>query len=206
MLISRCFSLALDILVINNPAQPNPNLIMKILGIDPGLRITGFGIINVTSYNELQYIISGVIRTDNKDLASRLGTIFTGITELITEYQPDSAAIEKVFVNINPQSTLLLGQARGAAICALTNSKLTVAEYTALQLKQAITGYGKAKKIQIQTMIMQLLKLHQQPGSDAADALGVAVCHAHTYKTTHVINQKKPLGEYNQYFKDKYMF
>lgn len=158
---------------------------MKIIGIDPGLRITGFGIIQATN-NKLQHISSGIIRTEGSNLSERLGTIFIGITELIDEYKPEVAAIEKVFVNINPQSTLLLGQARGAAICALTINHLTVSEYTALQLKQAVTGYGKATKSQIQLMIMQLLSLPHKPGTDAADALGAAVCHANNHQITKI--------------------
>jgi crossover junction endodeoxyribonuclease RuvC len=102
------------------------------------------------------------------------------VSEIIRTYSPDCAAIEKVFVNVNPQSTLLLGQARGAAICALVNANLTVAEYTALQIKQAVAGHGKAQKRQVQDMVQRLLLLSALPGTDAADALGVAICHAHS--------------------------
>lgn len=152
---------------------------MKILGIDPGLRVAGFGVLEKHG-NTLRYIASGVIKTDaNSDLPARLKTLFDGISEVIATYQPDCAAIEKVFVNVNPQSTLLLGQARGAALCALVNGNLPVAEYTALQLKQAVTGHGRATKEQIQEMVKRLLKLHVAPSTDAADALGVAICHAH---------------------------
>ncbi len=151
---------------------------MKILGIDPGLRVTGFGVIEQTG-QRLTYVTSGVIRTPDGDLPSRLGTIFAGIATLIREHSPDQSAIEKVFVNVNPQSTLLLGQARGAAICGLVAGGVPVAEYTALQLKQAVVGYGRATKEQMQQMVGRLLNLPGLPGTDAADALGMAICHAH---------------------------
>lgn len=155
---------------------------MRILGIDPGLRVTGFGVIDVSGHR-LAYVASGVIRTPTADLATRLGTIFQGVSTLVREHAPDQAAIEQVFVNVNPQSTLLLGQARGAAICRLVSGGLPVAEYTALQLKQAVVGYGRATKSQMQEMVTRLLNLTGQPGSDAADALGMAICHAHSGST-----------------------
>ena len=117
---------------------------MKILGIDPGLRTTGFGVIEKHG-NKLSYIASGTIKTPDADLPQRLKTILLSVAEVIATYNPDCAAIEKVFVNVNPQSTLLLGQARGAAICALVGADLFVAEYTALQVKQAVVGQGKAQ-------------------------------------------------------------
>ena len=113
-------------------------------------------------------------------MPQRLKTILDGVAEVIRSYAPDCAAIEKVFVNVNPQSTLLLGQARGAAICALVGADLAVAEYTALQIKQAVAGHGKAQKRQVQEMVQRLLALPGLPGTDAADALGVAICHAHS--------------------------
>jgi len=152
---------------------------MKILGIDPGLRTTGFGVI-AKQGNKLSYIASGTIRTSDADLPQRLKTILSGVGEIIRTYAPDCAAIEKVFVNVNPQSTLLLGQARGAAICALVSANLVVAEYTALQIKQAVAGHGKAQKQQMQSMVQRLLMLSGVPSTDAADALGVAICHAHS--------------------------
>ncbi|PMS23177.1 crossover junction endodeoxyribonuclease RuvC [Trinickia dabaoshanensis] len=151
---------------------------MRILGIDPGLRVTGFGVIEQVG-QRLTYVTSGVIRTADGDLPSRLGTIFDGVSALIRQHAPDQSAIEKVFVNVNPQSTLLLGQARGAAICGLVSGGVPVAEYTALQLKQAVVGYGRATKEQMQQMVVRLLSLSGVPGTDAADALGMAICHAH---------------------------
>ena len=153
---------------------------MIILGIDPGLRTTGFGVIEKLG-NKLRYIASGTVKTASEsELPPRLKIILQGVSEIVRTYQPDCAAIEKVFVNVNPQSTLLLGQARGAAICALVHADLSVAEYTALQVKQAVTGHGKAAKEQVQDMVARLLTLPGLPGSDAADALGVAICHANS--------------------------
>jgi crossover junction endodeoxyribonuclease RuvC len=151
---------------------------VKILGIDPGLRITGFGVIDHVG-GRLSYVASGTIRTPDSTLPDRLKTILSGVTEVIRTWSPDCAAIEKVFVNVNPQSTLLLGQARGAAICGLVQADVQVAEYTALQIKQAVVGTGRAQKQQVQDMVQRLLGLPGLPGPDAADALGVAICHAH---------------------------
>jgi len=152
---------------------------VRILGIDPGLRVTGFGVIEKHG-NQLHYVASGCIKSnDREQLPSRLGTLFDGISEVIATYRPDQAAVEIVFVNVNPQSTLLLGQARGAAMTALVHGGLSVAEYTALQVKQAVVGHGKAAKQQVQDMVVRLLKLEGAPSSDAADALACAICHAH---------------------------
>ncbi|MCX7148145.1 MAG: crossover junction endodeoxyribonuclease RuvC, partial [Rhodocyclales bacterium] len=129
------------------PAASTP---IRILGIDPGLRSTGFGVID-KSGNTLAYVASGCIKTDAAgSLPQRIKTILDGLVEIIATYQPQQAAVEIVFVNVNPQSTLLLGQARGAAIAALVTADLPVAEYTALQVKQAVVGHGKAAKEQVQ--------------------------------------------------------
>ncbi|MBX9893576.1 MAG: crossover junction endodeoxyribonuclease RuvC [Nitrosomonas sp.] len=151
---------------------------MRILGIDPGLRITGFGVIEKNG-GQLTYVCSGSVKTSEGDLPSRLKEILENVRDVIEQYQPDHVAIEQVFVNINPKSTLLLGQARGAAICAAVVNNLKVAEYTALQIKQAVVGKGHASKDQVQQMIVRLLNLPAHPSSDAADALACAVCHAH---------------------------
>jgi crossover junction endodeoxyribonuclease RuvC len=165
---------------------------MIILGIDPGLRTTGFGVIEKQG-NKLRYIASGTIKTGSESaLPPRLKVIFAGIAEIIRTYNPDCAAIEKVFVNVNPQSTLLLGQARGAAITALVGSDLDVAEYTALQVKQAVVGTGRAAKQQVQDMVARLLVLPGLPGSDAADALGVAICHANSHDALALIGALAP--------------
>lgn len=151
---------------------------LRILGIDPGLRVTGFGVIEQTG-QQLAYVASGCIRSGEGELPQRLKVLLEGLQEVIAVYKPQCVAIEQVFVNINPQSTLLLGQARGAAICAAVTSALPVAEYTALQVKQAVVGAGKAKKEQVQAMVRRLLKLPGDPSPDAADALACAICHAH---------------------------
>ncbi len=164
---------------------------MIILGIDPGLRTTGFGLIEKHG-QKIAYLASGTIKTADASLPDRLKTIFSGVEEIITTYHPDCAAVEKVFVNVNPQSTLLLGQARGAAICALVNANLFVAEYTALQVKQGVVGHGKAKKEQVQEMVQRLLKLPSLPGPDAADALGVAICHAHSGEALTALSNLAP--------------
>lgn len=157
---------------------------MRILGIDPGLRTTGFGIVEVVGA-DLRYVASGTISTqhlDTRALPQRLKVLFDGVAEVVQRYQPTCASVEIVFVNVNPQSTLLLGQARGALIAALVAAELPVAEYTALQMKQAVVGYGRADKTQIQEMVRRLLTLSGLPGTDAADALGLAITHAHAGK------------------------
>jgi len=154
---------------------------MRVLGIDPGLRTTGFGVVEC-DHGQLRYVASGTIRTAAvalPDLPGRLKVIFDGVREIAARYAPTCASIEIVFVNVNPQATLLLGQARGAALSALVSQELAVAEYTALQMKRAIVGHGQAKKEQVQQMVMRLLGLPGVPGADAADALGLAICHAH---------------------------
>jgi crossover junction endodeoxyribonuclease RuvC len=165
---------------------------MIILGIDPGLRTTGFGVIEKHG-SKLRYIASGTIKTGGEGaLPPRLKVILGGISEVVATYRPHCAAIEKVFVNVNPQSTLLLGQARGAAITALVGADLDVAEYTALQVKQAVVGTGRAAKEQVQDMVARLLLLPGLPGSDAADALGVAICHANSHDALALIGALAP--------------
>ena len=154
---------------------------MRILGIDPGLRTTGFGVVEVQGA-VLTYVASGIITTGHlktSELPARLRILFDGVCEVVQRYQPAAASVEIVFVNVNPQSTLLLGQARGACITALVTRDLPVAEYTALQMKQAVVGYGKAQKAQVQEMVRRMLQLPGLPGPDAADALGLAITHAH---------------------------
>ena len=140
------------------PRQPSD----IILGIDPGLRRTGFGLVHRQA-GKLAYVASGTIRTPAADLPARLGVIHAGLAEIIAQYRPDEGAIEKVFVNVNPASTLLLGQARGAAIAAMVVAGLPVHEYTALQLKQAVVGHGHAAKSQIAAMVQRLLALPGPP-------------------------------------------
>ncbi len=154
---------------------------MRVLGIDPGLRTTGFGVLDVDG-PRLRYVASGVIATsgvDQGNLPARLKVLFDGIGELNARYQPQVAVVEIVFVNVNPQATLLLGQARGACVTALVASNVPVAEYTALQMKKAVAGHGRAAKAQVQAMVQRLLQLPAAPRPDAADALGLAITHAH---------------------------
>ena len=160
-----------------------------VLGIDPGLRRTGFGVVRRQG-SRLVYVASGVIRTAGGELPTRLGAIQRGIAEVAATYTPTLAVVEKVFVNVNPQSTLLLGQARGAAIAALVGAGLPVHEYTALQLKQAVTGHGHADKRQIQAMVARLLALPAEPSADAADALACAICHLHSAGMTNAVRRR----------------
>ena len=169
---------------------------MRILGIDPGLQTTGFGVVD-SEGAALHYVASGTISTKHMstdELPARLKVLFDGISELVQRYQPDSTAVEIVFVNVNPQSTLRLGQARGACLTALVSNDLPVAEYTALQMKQAVAGHGRAAKAQVQAMVQRLLNLPGLPGPDAADALGLAITHAQVGRTLARIGQAAVLG------------
>jgi crossover junction endodeoxyribonuclease RuvC len=161
---------------------------MRILGIDPGLRVTGFGVLEHDG-NKLRYVTSGCVRSGEGELAARLKALLDGLAEVIGANRPECVAIEKVFVNVNPHSTLLLGQARGAAVCAAVIAGLPVAEYTALQVKQAVVGKGRAKKDQVQHMVRRLLALPGDPSPDAADALACAICHAHGREMGRVLNK-----------------
>ncbi|MBU2955534.1 crossover junction endodeoxyribonuclease RuvC [Marinobacter sp. F3R08] len=149
-----------------------------ILGVDPGSRITGYGVIRVEG-RHIEYIDSGCIRVGEKPMAERLQNIFQSLATLIGEYRPEEFAIEQVFMARNPDSALKLGQARGAAIVSAANSGLAVHEYSARQVKQAVVGKGGADKSQVQHMVQVLLSLPRKPQADAADALAIAMCHAH---------------------------
>ena len=153
-----------------------------ILGIDPGSRITGYGVIKQIG-GKTEYLASGCIRTQGDSLAPKLKQIFDGVCELITQFQPTEFAIEQVFMAKNPDSALKLGQARGAAIVAATHHHLLVSEYSARQIKQSVVGKGSADKTQVQHMVTYLLKLGAKPQADAADALAVALCHSHTQQS-----------------------
>lgn len=154
---------------------------MRVLGIDPGSRITGYGIVD-QSGNKLVHVDNGAIFTDSADdFPGRLKRIFDGLSEIITQYRPDQVAIENIFFSTNVQSALKLGQARGAAIVAAVHANLPVAEYSALQVKQAVVGQGRAEKGQVQKMLKSLLGLPEIAQADASDALAVAVCHINSY-------------------------
>ncbi|MBQ3180470.1 MAG: crossover junction endodeoxyribonuclease RuvC [Firmicutes bacterium] len=152
---------------------------MRILGIDPGTGITGWGVIE-KNYNQLTVIDYGCIRTEANSLnQKRLCDIYDGISLLLREYQPDEMAIEELFYNRNTTTVISVGQARGVLILAAAQQGIPVYEYTPLQIKQAVTGYGRAEKKQVQYMVTNLLKLQAVPRpDDAADALAVAVCHS----------------------------
>lgn len=153
-----------------------------ILGIDPGSRITGYGVIR-TLGGRIEYLGSGCIRMPDGELPARLKLIHDGVSEIIRQFNPDLFAIEQVFMARNPDSALKLGQARGVAIVVAVNAGLEVAEYAARQIKQSVVGTGGADKEQVQHMVRQLLKLPANPQADAADALAVALCHAHTLQS-----------------------
>jgi crossover junction endodeoxyribonuclease RuvC len=150
---------------------------VRVLGIDPGSQRTGFGVLDATG-TRLTYVASGVIRTSQADFATRLCEIFRCMQTIVTQYQPHEIAIEKVFVNRNPDSALKLGQARGAAICGTADAKADIYEYATRQIKQAVVGSGSAEKSQVQMMMRSILKLDGPVSADAADALAAAVCHA----------------------------
>jgi len=157
--------------------------VTRILGIDPGSRITGYGLIDIVG-NRLQHCASGCIHTpSDRPMAERLNAIFEELTTLIAAHRPDAAAVEQVFVHRNPDSALKLGQARGVAICAAVRAQLTVSEYAPRAVKQAVAGTGAAGKEQVQHMIGVLLQLSAPLSADAADALAIAVCHGHTLQT-----------------------
>ncbi len=154
----------------------------RILGIDPGSRITGYGVIDVGGAR-LLHVASGCIRVQEGDLAARLAEIFEAVRRIVDTYEPQEVAVERVFMHRNADSALKLGQARGAAICAASRGAVSVAEYSAREVKQAVVGTGAAAKSQVQQMVRHLLGLREAPQSDAADALAVALCHGHTGST-----------------------
>ena len=169
-----------------------------IIGIDPGSRLTGYGVIRQTGDN-LTYLDAGTIKTDTKEMPDRIARIFAGVTR-ITEYQQKYggesiyAAIEQVFMAQNPDSALKLGQARGAAIAALVAKDIAVSEYTARQIKQSVCGYGAAGKEQVQEMVCRILNLEVTPQADAADGLACAICHAHSSHSMNKILAGANLG------------
>ena len=154
-----------------------------LLGIDPGSRLTGYGVVEEVG-KHCRYVASGVIRITETALPSRLRQIFDGITRIVNEYTPTTAGIEQVFMSKNADSALKLGQARGAAIVAMVNFEVEVSEYSARQIKQAVVGTGAADKAQVQNMVKSILQLNKLPPADAADALAVAICHSHIRTTS----------------------
>ncbi len=167
---------------------------VRILGIDPGSRITGFGVVDFHG-TQSRYVACGCIRAEGENLAAKLGMIFEAVQEVVLTHGPQEMAIEQVFMHRNPASALKLGQARGVAMLAGERKALDIHEYTATQIKQAVTGMGRATKEQVQHMIKVLLGLSQTPQSDAADALAVALCHAHTRSTLAQIERSRRWGQ-----------
>ena len=161
-----------------------------ILGIDPGSRVTGYGIIQVDD-KRIRYVDSGCIRTESENMYERLAVIFENIKTLVEQYRPTEAAMEEVFVNANVQSALKLGQARGSAVAAIATSRIPIEGYSPRQIKQAVVGYGNADKLQVQHMVKTLLALDKTPQSDAADALAVALCHSQTHASLERLNQAR---------------
>ncbi|MDC0534563.1 crossover junction endodeoxyribonuclease RuvC [Francisellaceae bacterium] len=152
---------------------------MIILGVDPGSRITGFGVIQISS-KRCQYVTSGCIRITEISVEKRLKQIFDGLSEVIQSTKPDVASIEQIFMFQNPGAALKLGQARGVALLALAHHSLSVSEYSAKQVKKSVVGTGAASKQQVQHMVQSILELSAKPQADAADALAIAICHHHT--------------------------
>lgn len=154
---------------------------MRILGIDPGYAILGWGVIDVTG-NRFSVVDYGSILTDNSmKMPARLQVLYNGLTELINKYKPDDASIEQLFFNNNAKTAILVGEARGVAVLACANGNLNIGEYTPLQIKQALVGYGRADKKQVQYMVKTMLNLKSVPKpDDTADALAAAICHAHS--------------------------
>lgn len=155
-----------------------PSRPVRILGLDPGSVVTGFGVVDVAP-SGTTYLASGCIRAGRGGLAERLQVIFRHVTELVQAYAPGEVAIERVFMHANPDSALKLGQARGAALCAAGQGGANIHEYTPREVKLAITGTGSAEKVQVQHMVKALLALEGRLGADAADALAIALCHSH---------------------------
>lgn len=150
-----------------------------IVGIDPGSRVTGYGVIKVSSRN-ISYVDSGCIKTSGINFSLRLLDIFNGINELMRLHAPEEVAIEQVFMHKNPNSALKLGHARGVAMVACASYAVPISEYSARAVKQSLVGYGGAEKTQVSDMVVSLLRLSKSPQSDAADALAIAICHVHT--------------------------
>ena len=166
---------------------------MRILGIDPGSSVTGYGVVARVG-GELVHVASGTVRPPRKaSLPVRLHFVYTALGEVIRHHRPDVAVVEQVFVATSPRSALVLGQARGVALAALAAGEVGVSEYAATSIKQAVTGSGRAPKSQVQHMVRRLLALDSTPASDAADALAAAICHAHASRIVALGAGRRPL-------------
>jgi crossover junction endodeoxyribonuclease RuvC len=158
---------------------------MRVLGIDCGTELTGYGIVDQQENGHLDFVIAGAIQLNKRDaMPKRLAKVFTDLSQIIYSHLPTMVAIEEVFYSVNAKSALKLGQVRGVAMLAASSAGLEVAEYSPLSIKSAVVGYGKAEKIQVQHMVAHLLRLAEPPRpADAADALAIAICHLHTHAT-----------------------
>ena len=161
-----------------------------ILGIDPGSQITGYGVIKSEGQNHT-YLASGCIKVSKQFVGEHLRQIFEGLTEIMTAYQPSEVGIEQIFMHCNPNSAIKLGEARGVALVAAAIHCPSISEYSARQIKQAVVGHGAANKSQVQYMIRCLLNLSGIPQPDAADALAIALCHAHSRQSFNQLTHKK---------------
>lgn len=163
---------------------------MRVLGIDPGSRKTGLGVVeSPDNYDGLKLVAYECLQMSESQVAARLNKIFRGVISAIEKYQPDAVAIEKVFMAKNANAALVLGQAMGSAMCAAVAAGKAVTEYSALQIKNAVVGTGRAQKDQVQHMVRALLGLSATPDNDAADALACAICHIHTIQVAEKLNR-----------------
>jgi len=166
---------------------------LRILGIDPGSRLTGFGVLDFDADNAI-YVASGTVQSTDGDFPDRLKLIFESISQIVSRYQPDVVAIESVFVHKNANSALKLGHARSAALCATFESDIEVFEYAPREIKQAVVGTGSATKVQVQHMVVTLLHLEGEPSGDAADALATALCHGHQRRLNSRLSGKSAIA------------
>jgi len=166
---------------------------VRILGIDPGSRLTGFGVLDFSG-NTAAYVASGTVRSVDGSFPQRLRSIYESVAAIVTEYGPDVVAIESVFMHKNAASALKLGQARSAALCATFSGDVDVFEYAPREIKQAIVGTGSATKDQVQHMIVALLSLDRTPTADAADALAAALCHGHQRRIRRALDTQSALA------------
>ena len=166
---------------------------LRILGIDPGSRLTGFGVLDFVADNAT-YVASGTVQSIDGEFPERLKQIFDSVSEIVSQYQPDVVAIESVFVHKNAGSALKLGHARSAAICATFESDVDVFEYAPREIKQAVVGTGAATKHQVQHMVISILRLDGEPGADAADALATALCHGQQRRLNSRLSDKAALA------------
>ena len=167
---------------------------LRVLGIDPGSRVTGVGVVEVNG-SVLRHIHSASIRVGDGDLGSRLASIYSGVADVIDQHMPEEMALEEVFLSRNPRSALVLGHARGSALLAGVHRDRIVAEYSALEIKRAVVGTGRAAKEQVQHMVISLLHLEGEPSADAADALATALCHGHQRRLNSQLSYKSVIAE-----------